>query len=237
MGDMALTSAADLDSTSKNLTDYPRPSVAVDTALLTVPDGSSALQVLLVQRAGSHEHGLWALPGAFLHDGERLACAVLRSLRDKAGVNGLEPHQLRVFDELDRDDRGRVLSVAHLVVVPWARIAKTVTARHDVHLRPVADAVSLPFDHDAIVALAVAELRARYRSVPDPDRLLRAPFSLLQLRRLHEAVLARALPKDTFRRAMQPQLKATTEYQEGQVGKPALLFRHSRPRRAPRASS
>jgi ADP-ribose pyrophosphatase YjhB (NUDIX family) len=77
------------DATGRSLADYPRPSVAVDTAVLTVPDGADALHVLLVRRAGSHEHGEWALPGTFLHPGETLADAVLRSLPDKAGVKGL----------------------------------------------------------------------------------------------------------------------------------------------------
>src|SRR5699024_3177841 len=35
----------------------------------------------------------------------------------------------------------------------------------------------LPFDHDAIVALALEHLRSRYREVPDPDRLLGEPFT------------------------------------------------------------
>jgi 8-oxo-dGTP diphosphatase len=216
------------DAASKTVTDYPRPSVAVDTALLTVPAGSYALHVLLVRREGSHEHGEWALPGTFLHDGERLADAVLRSLRDKAGVEGLRPRQLHVFDAPDRDDRGWVLSVAHLDVVAWSRLERTVTLHDDVRLVPVGDVAGLPFDHDAIVALAVAELRDSYRMSPDPDRLLSDPFTLLELRRLHQAVLGETLPKDTFRRQMQPLVKATRLHKEGQVGKPALLFKHLR---------
>ena len=218
------------DDAGKTLTDYPRPSVAVDTAVLTVPDGADTVHVLLVRRAGSHEKGAWALPGTFLHDGETLADAVLRSLRDKAGVQGLAPRQLHVFDDPHRDDRGWVLSVAHLDVVPWPRIAPAATAREDVHLVAVDEAIGLPFDHDAIVTRAVTALRDRYRDHPDPDRLLPSPFTLHELRALHEAVLGQALPKDTFRRHMQPQLRATTRYRQGVVGKPALLFRHPRTR-------
>ena len=98
------------DSTGRSLADYPRPSVAVDTALLS-PDPEQGLVVLLVRRTDGTG---WALPGTFLHEGERLADAVKRSLRDKAGVRGLHPHQLHVFDDPNRDDRGWVLSVAHV---------------------------------------------------------------------------------------------------------------------------
>src|SRR4051812_50167170 len=78
------------DSSGKTLEDYPRPSVAVDTAVLTVgPDRT--LGVLLVRRDSAHRRDAWALPGTFLHAGERLADAVLRSLDDKAGARGAAP--------------------------------------------------------------------------------------------------------------------------------------------------
>ena len=83
------------DSSGRTLADYPRPSVAVDTALLTLDPGLE-LVVLQVRRANGAG---WALPGTFLHEGERLADAVDRSLRVKAGVRGLHPRQLHVFDD------------------------------------------------------------------------------------------------------------------------------------------
>ncbi|MFC7573109.1 hypothetical protein ACFQX8_12205 [Klenkia terrae] len=54
------------DSSGKALTDYPRPSVAVDTAVLTVPPVEASLDVVLVRADGG-----WALPGTFLHEGRR----------------------------------------------------------------------------------------------------------------------------------------------------------------------
>lgn len=216
----------DQDGGGRALTDYPRPSLAVDTALLTVPEGSDALHVLLIRRSGPHRKGLWALPGTFLHEGERLSDAVLRSLRDKAGVEGVAPRQLHVFDDPRRDDRGWVVSVAHLDVVAPGRVVAAVSNRGDVRLAPVDDAVDLPFDHDEIVARAVSSVRRRYADRPDPDRLLPAEFTLYRLRRLHEAVLGQSLLKDTFRRRMQPMLVATDRYSEGEIGKPARVFRH-----------
>ena len=44
----------------------------------------------------------WALPGTFLRNGETLAQAAERSLRDKAGAHGLRLRQLHVFDAPDR---------------------------------------------------------------------------------------------------------------------------------------
>ncbi|WP_062460845.1 NUDIX hydrolase [Demequina soli] len=211
------------DSSGKALTDYPRPSVAVDTAVLTVAGG--ALSVLLVDdaRDGAAAPKTRRLPGTFLHEGEVLADAVRRSLADKAGVAGLEPVQLHVFDGPDRDDRGWVLSVAHLVAVPAPLLG-------DAALVPIADVGPLGFDHAAILALAVARLRADYAEHPDPWGLLgEGPFTLLDLERLHRAVdPGRPGRKDTFRRLMEPQLVDTGDLEHGTVGKPARLFTRSR---------
>lgn len=222
---MAATTSRYLDSSGKALTDYPRPSVAVDTAVLTVsPDNERC--VLLVRRAGAHKQGLWQLPGTFLHPGETLAAAALRALADKAGVTGLAPVQLAVLDDPHRDDRGWVLSVAHLDVVPWARVAALARPIDgQVQVTHVSESRGLAFDHDRIVDLAVEHLRVEYKHSPDPRGLLGEPFTLLQLQRLHEAVAGAPRRKDSFRRLMEPQLEFTGQMLEGVVGKPARLFR------------
>lgn len=199
------------DAQGRTLQDYPRPSVAVDTAVLTVDEGR--LSVALVERDGGRR-----LPGTFLHEGELLAQAVERSLRDRTGLRGITPRQLHVFDALDRDDRGRVLSVAHLIALPR-------TALHDVDLVPVTEAHGLDFDHDAIVERAVTALRDSYIDRPDPEELLGPEFTLLELHRLHCAIDPGTAQKDTFRRAMLPHLADLERLQEGVVGKPARLFR------------
>ncbi len=73
------------------LTDFPRPSVAVDVAVCTVVDGR--LAVVVWRRAGRTAHGEWALPGSFVQKRERLRDAVDRTLRDKCGLVGLAPTQ------------------------------------------------------------------------------------------------------------------------------------------------
>lgn len=209
------------DSSGRTLEDYPRPSVAVDTAVLTIVD--DALHVLVVGAGGS-DGGL-RLPGTFLHPGETLADAVLRSLREKAGVTGLSPRQLRVFDDPARDPRGWVLSVAHMDVVPHRSLQLDPTRAR---LAPVAEVSGLEYQHDEIVAAAAEALRADYRSAPDPARLVDEPFTLRTLQRAHEAVAGEPLMRDAFRRAMLPRLEETGELERGGVGKPARLFRRGR---------
>lgn len=212
------------DSHGKRLDEYPRPSVAVDAALLTlVHDGESVLSVLQVRR---ENHTGWGLPGTFLHPGERLMDAVHRCLRVKAGVSGLRPRQLHVFDDPKRDDRGWVLSVAHVDVVAVEKL----DGRHEERTRivPVERPGRMPYDHDEIIALAVSDLRRRYRAAPDPDGLLAGEFTLRELRIAHEAIAGRPLQRDTFRRSMEPALAATGRLRTIGPGRPAELFRRVR---------
>lgn len=203
------------DTTGRRLDEYPRPSVAVDTAVLTVSPGHG-LAVLLVRSPEG-----WRLPGTFLHEGETLSVAVLRSLREKAGVEGLSPRQLHVFDEPGRDDRGWVLSVAHRDTVPFDTLAPDETTAR---ITPLAGLPPLPYGHEDILKAAVATLREDYAFRPDPSALLGGPFTLRDLQLLHEAVAGGPLRRDSFRRAMEPQLLATGATLAGAVGKPPRLF-------------
>lgn len=235
------------DSSGRSLSDYPRPSVAVDTAVLTVPEGSdnqrasrarrdvpgSGLHVVLVRSRKPSGRPIWSLPGTFLHEGETLRDAALRALASKAGVDGLDPEQLHVFDDPRRDPRGWVLSVGHLDVVRWEAVVGALAAREDAELTSVEAILtgkrSLPYDHDQIVTFAVEQLRAEYAASPDPRGLLAEPFTLRELEVLHRAVDPEGTPaKDTFRRSIVDLLVDTGSLASGSVGKPARLFTRGR---------
>ena len=99
--------------------------LAVDIAAFAMHGGE--LQVLLVER-GSRPHArTWALPGGFVHLGEELNEAALRELRTKTSVE-LEPRlleQFYTFGAVERDPRGRVVSVAHMAVLPHGTVRVT----------------------------------------------------------------------------------------------------------------
>ena len=117
-----------------------------------------------------------------------------------------------------------MLSVAHLDAVPASRLA---IDEQIARLVPVTEVPALPYRHEEIISLAVSTLRADYAEHPDPARLISEPFTLRDLQLLHEGVAGAALPRDTFRRAMEPLLRATGDTVQGVVGKPARLFYRS----------
>jgi len=228
-------------SADTDLTSFPRPSVAVDVAVMTARR-EGTLGVLLHRRSGD-KAGEWALPGRFLRERERLSHAVAKTLSEKCGLPdrslaGAGPRQLHVFDDPHRDDRGWVLSVAHMLALPYAELGQAVASRTDVRIVPIDDGTlhlpdrqrRLPYGQDEIVQRAVEELRWLYEQGPDPEGLLGSDaFTLSELRDVHAAVLGEPWQIDTFRRRMQPLLLETGEQTAGGPGRPAALFRKAAP--------
>jgi 8-oxo-dGTP diphosphatase len=197
---------------------FPRPSVAVDVVLLTVREGS--IRALLGRRDEHPDLGHWALPGSFLRIDESLDAAATRVLRTKAGLRGVFTEQLYTFGSPRRDPRTRVISVAYYALVEPAVLERAADGRPDAGLvvarldvpwpgetgGPVAalDDTGTPlpvaFDHAEILGMAVMRVRGKLDYAPIGFELLPRTFSLRDLRLVHEAILGRALNKDSFRR-------------------------------------
>lgn len=230
MGDRPSTSSHEsklTNRTDKTVHNFPRPTVAVDTAILTW-DADRGLLVVEMWRQDVEK---WSLPGGFLHKGETLAQTVERCLREKVGVEGIRPRQLHVFDDPDRDHRDWVLSVAHVAVVRPDQLHSLGTGgAARTRLAPVDRPGELAWDHPEIVRLAKNDIRRRYQEAPDPERLLGPRFTLRELRQVHEAVAGQAIHRDRFRRAMENHVAGTGTMQEstGTRGRPAELFRRNR---------
>ena len=220
---------------TSGLARYPRPNVAVDVAILTVLPAPSADRpgslAVLVQQPVTDASG-WALPGRFLREGQTVADAVRDVLRVKAGLTDVRPvpRLLRVFDDPGRDPRAWTLSLAHSLTLTARQL---VDARGElVGVNPdgeLADGRLLLFDHDLIVTEAAAATRERYEYAPDPDGLLERPFTMAELRTVHEAVIGERLLKDTFRRRMEPLLQPFTDADGQRVlrsdgGRPAQVY-------------
>lgn len=194
---------------------YPRPSVTVDVVLLTV--AGNALVALLARRADAPARGSWSLPGGFVRLDESLDAAATRVLHDKAGLDDIFIEQLFTFGAPDRDPRTRVISVAYYALVEPERLRRAVASFDGDRLciarvevpdgggparAQAGDGSVLPlaFDHDEIVATAVRRVRGKLDYASIGFEFLPQSFSLRDLRLVHEAILGRALNKDSFRR-------------------------------------
>ena len=223
------------DVNGKALRDFPQPSMAVDVAVLTVPEpltDSSQVHVLLHRRGDGFAAGSWALPGTLLRKRERLTAAAARALKMKAGIAGVEPVQLEIFDDPDRDARGWVMTVAMAALVPYGPLAASVNQSDEVTLVPMDEGLAmlpdrqrrLPFDHERVVALAAKWAAREYAVGSDPFGLLQPPFTLTQLRQLHQAIEGRQWQKDVFRRRVEGTVEEFGGRAVVTTGRPAALL-------------
>lgn len=196
------------------------PAVAVDVAVLVLRDNEdgASLGLLEVKREGATG---WTLPGGYLEPGEKLADAAGRVLRERTGLTGVAPRQLRTMDPVDRDDRDWVVSVAHVAGVSAEAVAELAPG---VRIVPADAPGRLPHGLGEVAAAALDDVRARYAYAPDPDGFLPESFTLRELRLVHEAVAGYELQRDTFRRTMEPSLVTTGHITVGGRGRPAELF-------------
>ena len=110
-----------------SLKNYERPSLTTDIVVFRIFNMQSSntrknaykrLQVLLVERSTEPQKGKWSLPGGFVNIDEEIGDNALRKLREKTGVTGnFYTEQLYTWGNIDRDERGRVISVSYLGLV------------------------------------------------------------------------------------------------------------------------
>ena len=215
--------------------EFPRPALAVDCVVFGVPPStwsdSRELRVILVKRGEPPFPGRWALPGGHVEMGETLETAAERELAEETGAKISYMEQLYTFGGLNRDPRGRVVSVAYFALVRADQFV----------LRGASDAIQaewwdlklalkpkfLAFDHREVLSKAVERLKGKVRYAPIGFHLLPPTFSLGELQTLYEIVLGRELDKSNFRkRVLKMGILAEADGQQTDVShRPAKLYR------------
>lgn len=185
-----------------DLHEYPRPAVTVDCVVFGMDLEARDLRVLLIQRDREPFAGRWALPGGYVHIDESLEQAARRELAEEANLREIYLEQLYTFGEVDRDPRGRIITVAYYALVKLSnyQVHGSTDARDAAWFSAEEFFTPLAFDHDQIVAVARARLRNKVRYEPIGFELLPPKFTLTQLQSLYEIVLGTTLDKRNFRK-------------------------------------
>lgn len=214
-----------------------RPSVAltVDVAALTLHLGE--LQALMVTRRNEPFRGRLALPGGFVDQDEDLVDAALRELGEETGLAGVSVEQLRTYGAPGRDPRGRVVSVAHVAVLPEPLAVEgrddAVDAGWHAVDRLLAQPDRLAFDHAEILADAVERVRARLEYTSLATFFVGETFSLSELRGVYEAVWGCQIDPGNFTRKVKQTEDLVVPTGESRLsptgkGRPAALYRAAR---------
>jgi ADP-ribose pyrophosphatase YjhB (NUDIX family) len=201
-----------------------RPSVTVDVVIFTLREND--LHILLVKRKYEPFAGAWAIPGGFVHIDESLESAARRELEEETGVRDVYLEQLYTFGAVDRDPRGRVITVAYFALVPDPLIVRGGSDASEASWWPVSQAPQLAFDHGDILRYALKRLRYKLEYSAVGFQLMPDKFTLTELQRAYEIILGEPLDKRNFRRKIQEaQVIEEAGMRRDREGRPARLYR------------
>jgi len=132
---------------------YPRPAVTADCVVMT---REAVPQVLLIERGFEPFKGCWAFPGGFMDMDETTEQCAIRELKEETGLVVEKVLQIGAYSKVDRDPRGRTISVAYLAVIdkPADVIGQDDAAR--AQWFPINALPPLAFDHEDIMRDAIA---------------------------------------------------------------------------------
>ena len=113
-------------------------------------------KVLLIQRGDQPFKGGWAFPGGFMNMDETTEQCAVRELKEETGLRLSKIQQIGAYSKVDRDPRGRAITVAYLAIVdePIA-----VTGQDDAtkdEWFPINALPPLAFDHEDIMRDAIS---------------------------------------------------------------------------------
>lgn len=221
--------------------------VAVDLLIATVRDGK--LGVLLSRRPEAPYQGCWALPGHLLPMDESAENAAEGLLAEMLPMEDAYMEQLFTFTGVNRDPRGRVVSIAYLVAVPWQQLEGCLS-QPGVKMQCFTASLTadglrltgpegaplgedqLAFDHGQILHTGIQRLQGKITYSELGFRFLNRmdAFSLRELQTVFEAILGEEMDKSNFRRSILSRYEAggrirqTEDLHKSGRGRPAVLY-------------
>lgn len=112
--------------------------------------------MLLIQRGDEPFKGAWAFPGGFMDMDETTEQCAIRELEEETGLRLSDIHQIGAYSKVDRDPRGRTITVAYLGIIDKPA---TVTGQDDAAKAewwPLSGLPHLAFDHYDIIQDAIS---------------------------------------------------------------------------------
>ena len=135
---------------------YPRPAVTTDCVVFSVDEHK--LKILLIERGHEPYKGFWAFPGGFLNMDENAEQGALRELREETGLELQNIKELGTFSEVDRDPRGRVISIAFYALDRKSEVKGDDDAAQ-ARWFALDEVPRLAFDHDLMLKKALQKLK------------------------------------------------------------------------------
>ena len=131
---------------------YPRPAVTADCVVMT---RETEPKVLLIQRGNQPFKGGWAFPGGFMNMDETTEQCAIRELEEETGLKVSKVNQIGAYSKVERDPRGRTVTVAYLAIVDAPIAVNGQDDASKAQWFPLSALPELAFDHADIMQDAI----------------------------------------------------------------------------------
>lgn len=184
------------------------PHLSIDCVVFGFNDAT--LKVLVTKMK---ENNLWALPGGYVLKTENINDAANRILQQRTGAENIYLQQFRVFGDLNRSEgffekfddtlwnKQRFLSVGFYALVDFSSVNLVVDDISDAcEWKAIDELPELMMDHRSIFDKALVTLRKQLNYKPIGFNLLPEKFTMPELQKLYEIILAKKLNRGNFYR-------------------------------------
>lgn len=197
--------------------------VAIDAVIFGIKDGKLHVLLSEVDRP-PHYVNTKGFPGGIIDIEENADEAVVRHLKEKAGLKNIYTEQLYTFSEKERDKRNRVISIAYLCLVDPHTLEQYNVP--DMSWTPMKQIGKLAYDHNKMFMVALERLVGKLTYTNVAQHLLPEKFTLSELQEVYEIVLGTQFDKRNFRKKILSLnlVKDTGDIQEGVRNRPAALY-------------
>ncbi len=175
--------------------------VAVDIVIMTIKDG--LLKILLTKRSKEPYKNMYSLPGGFVDPQLSLDKSAKEILKRDTNISNAYLEQLYTFGELERDKRGRTISVAYYALLDYSKINLVHSKKFDeIDWFSISDLnkMGFAFDHEKIIALAIDRIKNKIEYTNIAFQLLPEKFTLAELQEVYETILEKDIDKRNFRK-------------------------------------
>lgn len=240
--------------------EYEKVRVTTDVVIVTTENEAvddarkvptKTLQVLLIKRDEEPFNNMWTLPGVFIDSNKGLTeCLKEKLFKQKTGIENIYCEQLATYgDNINRDPRDRVISIAYLALADKETLNKTMVQGSKqkqwfnvklVKKSGEADDIELineitgeklgrlGFDHKQMIIDALNRLANKIMYTDIGFNLVSTEFTVKELQMAYECTLQKEL--SGFRRLVENKIietgQTTTDVKEkADLHRPAKLYR------------
>jgi 8-oxo-dGTP diphosphatase len=178
--------------------DHPQHFVAVDCVILGYQD--EEIKLLLYPRSFEPYKGNWSLLGGFVQNNESADEAATRILKQTTGLEQIFLEQVASFSKPDRDPEDRVISLAYYALIRIDLHDEEKVSENGASWISISKLPNLIFDHHQMFEKALVKLQQKAGYSLVGSELLPEMFTLIQLRKLYEAIFQREFDPGNFRK-------------------------------------